>query len=176
MIGAAGNTVWERVFKREIIQKYNIRFISRDTVYAEDIMFILQYMMYVKKISVLSDVFYNYRVRNGSLTDNIDKSSALLCLNTLAVTGYKDAESLNMNYFCEEYYKLYFALFDNQISYLFGGQSVITTHRMLKKLNVNFLHRKWSKQIKLMILKDKKLFWSLLRKHIRRRIITLGLK
>lgn len=171
--GNAGNTVWERIFRKEIITENNLRFISRETVYAEDILFVFQYMLFAEKIESISSILYNYRVRNDSLTNKVDKKSVLLKLYALAVEGYQIVCETGMTYFCDEYYKLYFALLDNQLSYLYSGDFIMSIVKQINKLNAYPFHKKWFKQICLMLLKDRESLWQLMKKYIRKTLNIL---
>lgn len=166
--GKAGQTVWERVFRKDIIEKNNLRFISRDIVSAEDQAFVFQYMLYVNKISALSDIFYNYRVRKGSLTNIVDRNLLLSKLYNFAVIGYNNAEKQGMKYFCNQFYKLYFVLLENRVSYLLANEAFVEVHKKLKAIRNFPLHKKWCRQIDLMLFRDIKLFWGLIKKYIKK--------
>lgn len=172
----AGWEAWQRVFKKEIIMEHNLRFASNHDVFAEDYLFTFQYMLYIDKISNICNVLYNHRTRVNSLMHMVDTKSVLPKLYNFAVVGYESADCAEMLYFCDQYYKLYFSLLDNQISYFLGGKSFITIVKMLKKLNNNALHKKWSKQIFFMILKDKKLFYNLFKRYVKKRLTSFGCK
>lgn len=166
--GKVGNTVWERIFRKKIITDNNLKFISRESVYAEDILFVFQYMLFTEKVGAVNKVLYNHRVRNNSLTNQFDKESVILKLHTLAVCEYQKLCDAKMIYFCDEFYKLYFLLMDGQIGYLYSANSIMSTIKQIRQLKANPLHKKWSKQIRLMLLKDRKLLWKLTKKYLRK--------
>lgn len=67
-------TGWEvcfRMFRRDIIEQNNIRF-DEKVKYAEDIPFTFEYMLYVKKWSKIPYILYNYTLREGSITKEVD--------------------------------------------------------------------------------------------------------
>ena len=64
---AYGCEVWGRLFKREIIEDYNIRFDRIDEIYAEDLLFNLYYLLHTKKITIVDIPLYYYYQRSGSL-------------------------------------------------------------------------------------------------------------
>lgn len=105
-----GWEVWQRVFRRDIILKEHLMFVSRDDVFAEDFLFTFQYMLHVKKIGVICNLLYNYCQRENSLICTEDKKSVLLKLYNFAVMGYKSVIKYNMFYFFKNYHKLYFML------------------------------------------------------------------
>jgi len=57
--------VWDKFYKRELLEKNNIRFIKES---CEDIPFKWQVFPLAERISTLPDPFYYYRVRSTSLT------------------------------------------------------------------------------------------------------------
>ena len=64
-----------KVFRNEIIQKYNIRFVP-GLSYAEDQIFTLNYYKYVKSLKIIDAVLYHYQFRSKSLSNNtIDKTN-----------------------------------------------------------------------------------------------------
>jgi len=60
--------LWHRLFKRSIITKNNLRFVEGCN-FAEDGLFFLQYMKYVKKTNVLVTSGHHYVIHNSSLTN-----------------------------------------------------------------------------------------------------------
>lgn len=62
-----GWEAWNRVFKRELIERHGLRFVPTAEIFAEDYLFTFQYLLYVKKIRLLCHIWYHYRQREGSL-------------------------------------------------------------------------------------------------------------
>ena len=60
--------VWTNLYRRDIIEKYNIRFFSEKKYLSEDICFNLQYLLHTNCAIILPDVFYCYRSNPNSLT------------------------------------------------------------------------------------------------------------
>lgn len=59
--------VWAHFYKRELIEKYELRF--DDRIYCEDAAFNLDYNSVIKSFCMTGEVVYNYRInRNGQLT------------------------------------------------------------------------------------------------------------
>lgn len=59
--------IWHRLFKREIIQREDIRF-SKDTSFGEDEVFFLTYMKYVHNTKILPSKGHHYIIHSNSLT------------------------------------------------------------------------------------------------------------
>lgn len=60
-------SMWHRLFNRQIVEMYNLRF-DQKLSFAEDEVFILQYMQHVKVTKFLSTIGHNYFVTKNSLT------------------------------------------------------------------------------------------------------------
>lgn len=58
---------WNKVFRSNILKEYNIRFIE-NLSYREDEVFTLHYAHYCKKLMILPNIVYNYRVSDTGLT------------------------------------------------------------------------------------------------------------
>lgn len=56
---------WNRIYSREIIERYQIRY-EIGEYYAEDLYFFLCYSAHANKITAIEDSLYNYRIRCGS--------------------------------------------------------------------------------------------------------------
>ena len=59
-------TIWSYVIKRELIEKYNIRF-PINVTHSEDRSFLFKALLWVKKILVVNDNFYSYQYRPDSV-------------------------------------------------------------------------------------------------------------
>lgn len=64
-------TVWAKLFNREIIDKFTIRF-DTDLFLSEDSIFLLEYMLKVEKIEVNRDCVYEYCMNSESVTQKFD--------------------------------------------------------------------------------------------------------
>lgn len=62
--------VWNKIFKRELIEKYKLRFENK--AFFEDTGFILRYLYLVKKISIEESQLYNYVQRASSITNKFN--------------------------------------------------------------------------------------------------------
>jgi glycosyltransferase involved in cell wall biosynthesis len=75
-------SVWRNIYKREIIEKYSIRFVSERDLISEDIPFNLDFMYHSQKAYVINKKFYHYIINEKSLTqiyreDRFDKELVL---------------------------------------------------------------------------------------------------
>lgn len=60
---------WNKLFKKEIIIKNNIRF-NENLIYKEDEVFTLEYCKKINNIKLLDNIPYNYRILKNSLSHN----------------------------------------------------------------------------------------------------------
>lgn len=72
-----GWEAWGRVFRREIIEKYHLRFWDTKEIFAEDHGFTFQYLLHADKIIQLPDILYFYQIRRGSIMNQADMESRL---------------------------------------------------------------------------------------------------
>ena len=70
---------WNKLFKKDIIDRHKIRFIENLTV-REDEMFTLSYARYIGSIRIKSCVLYNYRVISTGLTHAMKSAAEYLLL------------------------------------------------------------------------------------------------
>jgi glycosyltransferase involved in cell wall biosynthesis len=60
--------VWNKMYKRSLIDKNNIRFAANSEMYPEDMLFNLMYFTGVTRISWISEALYNHIKRKNSIT------------------------------------------------------------------------------------------------------------
>lgn len=59
------NPPWNKIYKREIIQKFNIQFDKKIEI-GEDLLFSMTYISKIKKIYLLNEKLYNYVIENNN--------------------------------------------------------------------------------------------------------------
>lgn len=62
-----GWEAWDRIFRKDIIDKYNLKFYDNKTIFAEDLYFSLCYIAHISSLRVIPQTFYNYLRRNASI-------------------------------------------------------------------------------------------------------------
>lgn len=70
------NVVWGKRFKKDILNKFNIRF-NESFSYGEDTLFVTTYLLYCQNISLLSYTDYYYRI------DQTDSLSGIISMKTV---------------------------------------------------------------------------------------------
>lgn len=66
------STPWSKIFKTELIKKYNIKFIE-SIINGEDMLFILNYLNICSSFKIIGTSFYKYRLLPNSLTRGFDE-------------------------------------------------------------------------------------------------------
>lgn len=66
-------SAWSHAYKREFLQKNELRFVSEREIGSEDYLFNLQALLCAEKVAVLEDALYYYEQRMGSLTQRYKK-------------------------------------------------------------------------------------------------------
>lgn len=66
-------SVWRNIYRREIIEKNKLRFVSERELISEDILFNLDFMMKSERAYVVSEKFYHYVINESSLTQTYRK-------------------------------------------------------------------------------------------------------
>lgn len=75
-------SVWHSIYKKEIIDKYNIRFLSEREIASEDIPFQIDFLSKSSKIMYVPQNYYYYCLNSTSLTKTVkpEKFEAIKCL------------------------------------------------------------------------------------------------
>lgn len=64
-LGDLGGFLWNKIFKKEIIEKYKIRF-HTDIYECEDLLFVCEYLMHCRTIISIPQILYRYDVSEGN--------------------------------------------------------------------------------------------------------------
>ena len=70
------------IMRTSIIERYHCRFPSEKEVASEDLLFQMDFLPHVERVSILPNVFYNYYINSASITQNYDdaKRDRMKCL------------------------------------------------------------------------------------------------
>lgn len=67
LTGKIGWEAWSRVYSREIIERYHLRFEDNKRIFAEDLYFFLCYCTHARRIVSIPDSLYYYTIREESI-------------------------------------------------------------------------------------------------------------
>ena len=79
-------TVWNKLFRRSIIEEYSLRF--PDGCLFEDNVFTINYLIFCKKILFLDEKLYIYHRNNSSLTGNIESGREGVAVHYIYILDY----------------------------------------------------------------------------------------
>ena len=82
-----GWEVWGKVFKRNLIEKYQLRF-PKNIMIAEDQLFCVCYCMHSSLINIIKDHLYCYTVRQNSIMSDYGKRNNISTISRLSKYGY----------------------------------------------------------------------------------------
>lgn len=90
-------SVWHALYRRDIIEKYKIRFMSERDIVSEDLPFQVDFLQHTHRISYLPKAFYYYCYNKNSLSKNfiIEKFERYITLRNSLMEKGKDSEFLN---------------------------------------------------------------------------------
>jgi hypothetical protein len=91
--------LWDKIFKKSIIDKYGIRFPEKDGW--EDSLFFYEYVVVAKDFHILSDKLYNYTMRGNTSMWNSYKAKRKHMWDSVRM-GERLAEFLKKNNLMEE--------------------------------------------------------------------------
>lgn len=108
-----GWEVWNRVFKHSIIDDINLRFYDNKKIYAEDIYFLLCYLLEAHKVSVIDKKLHYYVRRSDSITGANKKSKIDEFVN-LNYMIYQFIKAKKYRYIQHKYYIIFYLIINNR--------------------------------------------------------------
>lgn len=97
-----GTSIWKNLYKRDVIEENNIRFLSEREIMSEDALFTLDFIHYIKSAVGVPGVYYNYFRNEGSISKSYKKDRLEQNLVYL-----KEVEKRIKNDVSKEEYKIY---------------------------------------------------------------------
>lgn len=144
---------WEacnRVFKADIINKYRMQFQNTSEVFAEDLCFMMEYLLFTSKIYKICDILYFYRYNPVSLISNIDETTMLPKLYNLAKHFYFLSKETGNKLIEKNFGDIYFALLQHHVEFKTGNLSDNDLKKQLEELYKGTkYHKKWIRGKKL---------------------------
>lgn len=112
-----GWEAWDKLYRKELIENYDLRFADNNVIFAEDMYFCLCYCTHITKAVSISDILYNYIQRTDSI---MSEQSMKLNVGRMNMLAKKVLEFLNQFDDCkpivEQFPTLYFMIMDNQLT------------------------------------------------------------
>ncbi len=81
-LGNLGGFLWNKIFKREILERYKIKF-NTSICECEDLLFVCEYLMHCKTVASVADILYKYDVSEGNKRSEEKRKSRLIAIACL---------------------------------------------------------------------------------------------
>ncbi len=119
LAGKVGWEAWNRIFRKDVIERNSIRFADNREIFAEDLYFSLCYCAKAKKVVSITSKLYFYLVRGNSIMGKDSKKSNLDRMEKLvdAVYSYWRSQG-DCRFLLPYYHVLYFFLINNGLTAL----------------------------------------------------------
>lgn len=150
--GKTGWEIWSRLFKADIIRRFDIRMCETCNDFAEDLSFFLTYLLHCKKVCNIDYIGYYYFQREKSMM-NISKN--LVRLNEMNVISKFFFNQLSKSDRCiiENYSVVHFLIVYNQLKKVEKNGS----YSMVPKYTKEIADRKWYRKHILKVVLKKRL-------------------
>lgn len=144
-----GWEVWSSVFSRRIIIDHNIKFCTSCHNFAEDMGFMLEYLLFCKSVISIPYSDYRYVRHSGSMMDNSRDMIKLDSMNEVAIHfGNLFFESIKSNKERRRYAIIYYLIMNDQYSkmILYDGDCKKALEIDKQISNIEW-HDKWMKKL-----------------------------
>lgn len=156
-----GKTGWEvctRIFKLDLIKKFDIRFCATCENYAEDLSFVFQYLLVSKSNYISSYDGYLYYQRADSMMHTAERLIKLNALNEVSHFLYQFLRKTFINsFFDDDYPIIHYLLMYTEYRKFFEGDFSLLPQEIKKIMNINW-YNKQTKKILFCYNKMKKYF------------------
>ena len=135
------------IYRRKLVEKHGIRFVKTQEVFAEDYLFTFQYLLYVQKVRLLCEIFYNYVERSDSLMNTLQMDTVMPRLMKWGEYGYLYVKNEKLKFFIKNYEQLYFMLINYHVQYMLCAQPIEDIRACLRGESCTRKHKKWMKKL-----------------------------
>ena len=126
--------VWDLIFKRSLIEQYNLRYFDNRVIFAEDQYFVICYIAHADSVISIPDPLYVYIKREGSLSVNFREETAQKmsrCAHEVYNTliKYPDCQVLT-----DQFPLIYFSIIRGELVKNQDGVSADSYRSMIKRV------------------------------------------
>lgn len=169
--GRFGWEVWARLFKRDIIERYGIRFCETCENFAEDMSFCVKFLLCCNSIATIDSCLYNYYLRAGSM---MDRSRTILKLHALNEVSY-DICTFAKQHVPQKVYKqtvgiFHYLIMVNQYCHAYYSERYRTLDKEFKKIK----RQDWFREGTLSTIRNKSTLKRLFGKNYTYRIMNFS--
>lgn len=165
-----GWEVWTKLFRAEIIREKGIRFCESCGNFAEDLGFVLEYLLYTDCVLCLEDSGYCYRIRSGSMMCTSKDIARLDSVNEVALQFLTTAKQVLPSELHDTLPIFFFLIMYNQYCRITGTDRYPYLKEELKKIR---RYDQWKRNTRA-VLRCKKQMKSYLGKNSTSRILILN--
>ena len=140
---------WEAptgVYKKSIIDGADLRFTDTQKVFAEDMLFTMEYILHANSVYLICNFLYMYYTREGSLSVNADTGTVLPRLFNLLHIFERDIEKCKI--LKKNFFKIYFHIINFHVKYNLRDVDIESLRNEIKELNSKRKYKKFSKLIR----------------------------
>lgn len=130
--------VWDGLYRREFLEKHNIRFDEFYKSGGEDIDYMVQIMQYVERFTTMHDLFYLHYARTGISTSTKFNQAKLGGFQKLAKTVHQSFKTLGVdvdNHKVEYIFQMMFTLVNSQIDVMTAPQCSYSDNEIAKRIS-----------------------------------------
>lgn len=139
---------WEVIFRcynGKIIREHNLKFSKCSDIFAEDLLFTMEYLLWVKRIQFLCDIFYQYRQVPESIMHTLDQRTILPRIINLIHTFYDKVKKEKNKYLVKNFSMICIGILDFHISHKMNEISIDEIREQIDFLKKQKLFKKWLK-------------------------------
>lgn len=144
-----GWEAWHCVFSRSLIEQHGLRFQPTQEVFAEDLLFNLQYALYVKNVEYICNILYFYRQRGSSLLGQKKLETILPRIQCLTERFYETVCREKRKLFVRSFWELHFYVLNFQIQFTMKDVPEESLAGWLKQLESNPRFEEWSAPVRM---------------------------
>ena len=141
---------WEVIFRcyhKKIIDEHNLRFQKCSEVFAEDLAFTLQYLLWVNKIQMLCDILYCYRQVPKSIMHTLNQRTILPRLFKLIEAFYEQVDKSGKKYIKNNFEQINLGILDFHISHKLDQMSTEEIKLEINQAKKRKTFKKWLKKV-----------------------------
>lgn len=140
-----GKVAWgmcSRLYKKDIIDAYNLRICENCENFAEDLCFFLTYLVHCKRISSIDYAGYYYFQRSDSMMGIARNDIKLNALNEVSFYFYHHLHECSFDKIKKNYYIIHFLIIHNQYEKVWYTNSFLSIPTESKKVKKKKWYRK----------------------------------
>lgn len=141
---------WEAIFRcynKKIIDEHNLRFQKCKEVFAEDLAFTLQYVLWINKIQMLCDILYCYRQAPQSIMHTLDQRTILPRMFNLIEAFYNQVNKAGKKHIKNNFDQINLGILDFHISHKLNQMSITEIKEEIEKAKKRKLFKKLLKNV-----------------------------